>query len=178
VTKISAPKKVTLDAKNPSRLVRMSVKIQNRSPQAKTVPDLAVLANLVHLHVESLTSSCPAPTAALHVGKPQKPLPVTLKSKKTLTVLFDVTIGCANDPLKSSNKNPGHEDYSLRATVHHSALGSGDAHPVDDVCPREVIPPGVLDPFPDGKLRDKGCGAKKANKTFGAPILMDVVVKP
>jgi len=89
-----------------------------------------------------------------------------------------VTIVCANDPLKRTAKDSTHADYTISALVRHGALGSRDAHPEDDLCPRQVTPPGVLDPFPDGKLFDKGCGAKKADKTFGAPILVDVTVKP
>jgi hypothetical protein len=61
----------------------------------------------------------------------------------------------------------------LRAEVHHAS----DGHPVDDVCPRQVPPPGVVDPHPDGSILDKGCGAKLANKTFGGPVLVDAVRK-
>ena len=178
VVKISAPKTITLSTKSPTRTVRMRVQIQNRSAHPETVPDAAVLAQLVRLEVQSLGSSCPAPEPVLRIGKPQIPLPVTFKSKKKLTVVFDLTIGCANDPLRSSARSPGHEDFSVRATVHRGALGSGDAHPVDDICPRQVTPPKVVDPFPDGKLIDRGCGARKVDGTFGASILVDVVVKP
>jgi hypothetical protein len=36
---------------------------------------------------------------------------------------------------------------------------------------------GLTDPFPDGKLIDKGCGAKKSDKTLGGPVLTDVSSK-
>lgn len=49
--------------------------------------------------------------------------------------------------------------------------------PDDDTCPRSVIPPFALDPYPDGKIKDKGCGAPKPDKTLGDPVLTDVVVK-
>lgn len=32
--------------------------------------------------------------------------------------------------------------------------------------------------YPDGTILDKGCGTKRADKTFGDPVLVDVVVKP
>ena len=56
-------------------------------------------------------------------------------------------------------------------------IGPSDVHPDDDACPRQVTPPGVVDTYPDGKIVDKGCGTKKADKTFGDPVLVDVVVK-
>ena len=47
-------------------------------------------------------------------------------------------------------------------------------HPEDDVCPRTVPTGGVVDTYPDGKIVDKGCGAKLPDKTFGGPVLVDV----
>jgi len=88
-----------------------------------------------------------------------------------------VTFTCANDPKKSVKKDPGHEDYRISALVVAREIGSGDVHPDDDGCPRQVPPPGVVDAYPDGKIVDKGCGTKKADKTFGDPVLVDVVVK-
>lgn len=84
-----------------------------------------------------------------------------------------VTFGCAND----AAKGVGHEDFSVRARVDHTPLGSGDAHPADDVCPRSAPAGGVVDPFPNGKIVDKGCGAKKPDKTLGGPVLVDVESK-
>jgi len=172
--KISAPKTVTLSAKTPAKLVRVKVGIQNRAPHPETLPDIATLAKLVHLNVGSNGIACTAPTAILLPGKPQKKLPLILKSKGKLQVLFDVPVGCANDAMKGV----GHDDYRLFANVSHSALGSGDAHTADDTCPRTVTPPSEIDPFPNGKIKDKGCGTKKADKTLGGPVLLDVVVKP
>ena len=61
----------------------------------------------------------------------------------------------------------------------HSALGgSPDAHPADDACPRSVTPPFEVDPNPNGKIKDKGCGAKKPDETFGGPVVVDVTVRP
>jgi hypothetical protein len=100
-----------------------------------------------------------------------------LKSKQKLNVAFRVTFGCTSDPLKSTGGDPGHEDYVLSASVDQSVLGGADAFPADDACPREVAPPGVTVPYPDGRIMDKGCGAKKPDKTFGAPVLVDLVDK-
>jgi hypothetical protein len=35
----------------------------------------------------------------------------------------------------------------------------------------------VIDPFPDGTILDKGCGTRRPDKTFGDPVLTDVVDK-
>jgi hypothetical protein len=68
--------------------------------------------------------------------------PIVIKSKRKLSLLFDVTFDCANFPGKSSKKTPGLEDDRFTATVTLSALGGdADAHPIDDVCPRQVTPP-------------------------------------
>ena len=58
-----------------------------------------------------------------------------------------------------------------------SVLGDPDSHPADDSCPRSVTPPYAVDPYPDGKIRDKGCGAKKPDKTRGGEVLIDVGVR-
>ena len=170
---ITTPAKVTLTAKKPTKLTKISVLLENRGPGVETIPDLAKLAQLVTVDVESLGAQCTAPVATLHAGKPQKPLPITIKSKKRLTVLFDVTIGCATDPASGA----GHADYRLSARVSRAALGDPDVHPLDDVCPRSVTPPYTVDPYPNGKIHDKGCGAKKADKTRGGDVLIDVSVR-
>jgi hypothetical protein len=108
-----------------------------------------------------------------------KKFPVVLMSKAMLAVRFDVTFDCANDPAKTSTKSPGHDDLRFLATVTRSALdGRPDTHPADDVCPRSVTPPYVVDPNPDDKIRDKGCGDKAPDRTFGLDETTDVVVKP
>jgi hypothetical protein len=170
---VQTPSAIGLTAKKPSKLAKVAVLIENRGPTAETIPDAATLARLVTLDVASLDAQCASPVATLHAGKPQKTLPVTVKKNEKLTVLFDVTIACANDAAKGA----GHEDYRLSARVNRAVLGEPDSHPVDDVCPRSVTPPYVIDPYPDGKIRDKGCGAKKADKTRGGDVLIDVSVR-
>ncbi len=166
VTKVSAPKKVTLTTKAPTAHKLVKVTVQNRGTKPITVPDLQTLAKVVTVQLAS-SGACPAPVAALHAGKPQKSLPVTLKPKASITVVFDLTLACANDPAKDA----GHEDYTVTAIAHQEQLLGEDAHPADDVCPR--LATGV-DAFPNGKMKDKGCGGKGG---AGAPVRIDVVVK-
>jgi hypothetical protein len=37
--------------------------------------------------------------------------------------------------------------------------------------------PGGYDPYPDGKIKDKGCGGKNPDGTLGGDVLTDVVMK-
>lgn len=99
----------------------------------------------------------------------------TLGREAKLTINFRVTYSClAAKPKKLSDSTPG--DYRHVATVFHSELGAPDDHPADDTCPRDALPSGI-DPFPDGTIRDKGCGAREPDATFGNPVLTDVVAK-
>lgn len=109
------------------------------------IPDLATLASVVAVEGTALGAGCAAPVATLVPGKPK--LPATIKSKKKLTVSFSATFACAGDPLKTTKKDPGHDDVRWVATVDRTALGSSDEHP---------------------KLPDK---------TLGADVRTDVVVK-
>ncbi len=171
ITKITPTKKVKLGVTHPALRSLVKVEIQNRSAKPQTIDDDASLARLVTLSAHSL-GNCPDPTVALHVGKPQKALPLTLKSKGKLSVVFDAIVECVND----AAAGPGHEDFSLSATVEETSLGDTDAHALDDTCPRIVDPP-IKDPFPDGKIAEKGCGGKRAGGGLGGPVLVDVTVK-
>jgi len=168
ITKLKAPKTVKLTARQPTKAVKIAVDIQNRSRHVETIPDVATLAALVDVTVDS-AGACADPVATFRV--PKKPKVIVLKPGRKLKLLFDATFACANDP----EKGAGHTDFSLSARVDHTALGGPDAHPADDICPRTVTPPGALDPFPAKPLLDKGCGEKKPDKTFGAPVVVDVV---
>ena len=177
VTKITPPKTVTLSARSPIQTKQVKVEIQNRSAHSEMIEDLNMLANLVSLTVESLGSVCPNITAVLLAGPPQKSLPLVLKPKKKFSVVFNVTFDCANDPAKSSPRDPGHEDFRYIAGVTHSALdGKTDIHSADDVCPRGPDPLGV-DPNPDGSIKDLGCGNRRPDRTLGADVLTDVILK-
>jgi HYR domain len=169
--KLKAPKNINLKAAEPSLTKFVKVTLQNRSPHDEMITDLTGLVTLV---AESLSNVCPNATVLLHNGPPNKTK--TLKPKQKLTVTFDVTYNCANDPAKGA----GHEDFRYLATVNHAAIdGNADTHTADDNCPRAPLPDGT-DPNPDPNkpLKDKGCGNKdKATGQIGAPVLADVFEK-
>ncbi len=170
VTRVTAPATVNLTRGPVTR--RLAVDIQNRSAARVTIPDTTTLAALVQLVVHSL-GACPSPDPVLKAGGIK--FPVSIGSRKKLTVPFDVTFDCANDPADSTAKNPGHEDYEVSARVDTGALGSPDVHVDDDVCPRgPLVAP---DPFPDGTIVDRGCGKRFPGGELGAPILIDAVSK-
>ncbi len=172
VTAIKAPKTLTLTATKTNQTKFVRVFVQNRSDHTETITP-GILSNLVALTVESLATNCPNPAAVFHIGPPQKAVPVTLKPKKKFNVVFDVKYDCANDILKGA----GREDFRYTARVHHEAIdGETDNHAVDDDCPHDRLP-GDHDPFPDGKIKDIGCGGKKLDGSLGADVLTDVVVK-
>ncbi|MBY0276863.1 hypothetical protein K2Z84_16110, partial [Candidatus Binatia bacterium] len=175
VTVLRGPKRTTFKAGASSSALRYTVVLQNRGAGVETVPDAATLASLVTLELEAVTPSACSPAPAIALVPPKaRQFPIRLKSKAKRAFAFSVTLGCANDPAKG----PSHGDYALRARVDRTALGAPDGHAVDDVCPRRVGPPGVPDPYPDGRILDKGCGARLADGTFGGPVLLDAIVKP
>jgi tartrate-resistant acid phosphatase type 5 len=175
IVSIKAPKKVPLTTAKPTKVKIIRVTIQNRSSYDEYIQDLTTLAGLISLSVipESVGSDCQAPVPVLRAGKPQPKLPVTLKPKKKLKVIFDVTYTCAVDPMKGT----GHEDYHYVASVDPSALdGWEDANPASDVCPRPPVPGGT-DAHSVGSIHDRGCGGKNPDRTLGAAVLSDVVAK-
>jgi uncharacterized repeat protein (TIGR01451 family) len=152
------------------------VQIQNRSPHVETIPDRETLASLVTLEAASL-GTCPDLDPVLIKRTLPRGFPLRFEPKQRLHVFFLVQFptGCINDPERSTGSDPGHDDYVYTARVTRSVLdGEADSHPVDDVCPRSVTPPGVIDPYPDGTIIDKGCGRAKADGTFGDPVVTDL----
>jgi hypothetical protein len=177
VTQLKPPKRIGLKTNGPTVTKTVKVQMQNRSAVALVIPDTATLAALVDVEATALGAGCAAPAPAL-AAKGNK-LPRTIKPKKKLTVAFTVTFACAVDPAKTSKKDPGHDDFRWTATVDHAAIdGIPDAHPDDDACPRPALP-GGSDPRPDPKkpIKDRGCGGKLPDKTLGADVTTDVVVK-
>jgi hypothetical protein len=87
-----------------------------------------------------------------------------------------VTLQCAS-ALSANSSDTTRGDYSFSASVHHDVLdGSADIHDEDDVCPRDALPGGVdLLPPPKG-IKDNGCGAKKPDRSLGAPVVTDVTL--
>jgi hypothetical protein len=171
VVKIKAPRVVNLSGRLPVVTKRVVVTIQNRSPHIETIFDLA---SLVTLTVESLDPNlCPDLVPQILERRPQRKLPLNLRPRQKLNVYFDVTFDCAINPAKGL----GQEDFRYTAMVHHEALdGVADTHPECDVCPRPPLEC-FFDPNPNGRIRDKGCGAPVGDGTFGNDVLTDVVYR-
>lgn len=151
VTAISAPKKLTLKTGTVPKPSKVTVAIQNLGTTTEIITNAAMLAELVHLNVESL-GSCSNVVATPVV--PNK-FPIKLGPKKKLTLAYQVTFECANDPLAGI----GHEDYRFTAEVDGTALrGYADTNSDNDVCPRAA------------NGTDKGCNKGLAVKT-------DILVK-
>lgn len=150
------------------------VQIQNRGREAEEITDPVMLGRLISLTAES-TGGCPPPTAAL---EPPARFPLRIRPRRILSVPFAVAFDCANDPDRSSNQNPGHEDYRFVAVLNRSVLdGLADGRSTDDVCPRSMLPRFEFGPNSECAIRDLGCGAKKLDGTLGADVLADIVVR-
>jgi DNA-binding beta-propeller fold protein YncE len=172
VTAITPPSKVILTTKTLEITKTVKVTIQNRSQMMETIADLDTLQKFVDLKIESL-GDCTTPKAQLLTNKIQQRMPISLKPKETLTVEYAVIFNCANDKQIITS---AYGDYRFTATVDHSALdGIADVHQADDICPRKVKAPYIIDMYPDSQIKDLGCGAKMPNKTFGADVITDVV---
>jgi uncharacterized repeat protein (TIGR01451 family) len=163
VVKLKAPKKVALSAKTPSKVGKFKVTIQNLGPESETIPDLATLEALVTANVETLGTNCASFVATL--VPPNKSFPLIVAPNKKLSLKYQATFDCANDPEKTT-KTEDHNDFETMVVIDLSALGEVDTKPSNDTCPR---PPNGSDP---------GCGNKdKATKQLGAPVFTDVIVK-
>ncbi len=174
VTRIRVPRFVNLNARVPILTKRVIVTIQNRSPHTETISDFDQLTRLVSLTVESLDPEVCAEIVPELLGRPpQRRLPLNLRPKQTLNVYFEVTFDCAVNP----SKGLGQEDFRYSARVNHEAIDElFDTHPECDVCPREPLEGGV-DPNPNGRIRDRGCGAPRGDGTFGNEVLTDVSIR-
>ena len=164
ITSIKAPKTIALSSTKLSQTKFVTVTIQNRGVNAETITNLD---GLVTLEVHSLSNNCPDLTPTLLAGPPQKTLPVTLKPKGNLKVVFSITYstGCVPDPAKSA-KGALHNDYRYTATANAAGIdGLADIRTSNDDCPRA------------GSGTDKGCGGKTATGTLGADVFTDVVMK-
>jgi subtilisin family serine protease len=180
VVKISAPAAVkgTLAASK-----TVIVTIQNRSPYNETITteDLGdgKTNGLVHLTINVVDDDgedCALPLIALDSAKTLKNDIKILKPKQTLSIVYNVIYHCAKAQKISNDLTIG--DYIHNASVYHEALDEiPDAHKDDDMCPRSVVAPFEVDPLPDGTIKDKGCGARKTDKTFGDPIVTNVSPK-
>jgi len=157
-----------LTAKKPSSSIKVTVRIQNRGGREERIPTIDALATLVDLQIESL-GACASPTPTLRAPGSLSKKPLVLKPKRSMSVRFDVPIGCANDPAKSPKGESSAHDYGFVAQL--GAFGGADSQPLDDVCPRPAVPA----TGGTGAIRDRGCGAPLGKKEFGGPVLIDVV---
>ncbi|HXI85210.1 MAG TPA: choice-of-anchor tandem repeat GloVer-containing protein [Verrucomicrobiae bacterium] len=161
VTKLKAPKKITLSATKPNITGKFAVTIQNNGDATEVIPDLGTLANLVTLNIQSL-GACTNPVAMLTT--PKFVFPFQLAPKKKLNLAYTTIFSCANNPL-ATTKTATNNDYQTTAVVDLSALSETDSTSSNDLCPR---PPSGSDP---------GCGNKTLAGTLGGDVLIDVVVK-
>jgi hypothetical protein len=170
---------VSLTKRKPAQTKELTVQIQNQSPHEETIENAGRLAALVQLTVEAFDTPNACPDLEATLISDRFRFPLVLATKEKFSALFAVTFtsDCIPDPLKT-DKTEAHDDYRFSTSVDHSVLdGQTDTDPTDDMCPRSVEPPFRPDPNPNGKLKDKGCGTKKADGTLGADVLSDVVDK-
>jgi hypothetical protein len=174
VAKMKAPKRITLSEKTPSATKPLKLTIQNRSPHDEIIANPDALRGMMTVLVDSLPpEECPDAPAVLVLPAA---FPITLPPKGKLNLTYNLTFDCANDPLASGETTP-HGDFRVSVTVSHGAIGSeSDSHPADDVCPHAALP-GQLDPYPDGRVKDKGCGGKNSDGSLGADVVIDIVRK-
>jgi hypothetical protein len=176
LTGTTAPKTITMNKKVSRKTETVKVTFQNRSPHPEVIADPDTLAKLVSLEVHSL-GPCKSPVPALSSVNGKSSYPISIASKASLTVNYNVPFDCVNDPLRTTPRGGNHNDYRYTALVNHAALdGEADTHTSDDACPRSVAPPYEIDPNPDGTIKDKGCGALKKDRTYGDDIVTDIVV--
>ncbi len=171
ITNLKVAKSIKLSAKKPSHSVVLTVRIQNRGTRQESIPTAVALATLVDLEIESL-GACAAPTPALRAPRSLLKKPLLLKPKKSMTIKFEVPIGCANDPAKSPKGETSAHDFRFVARL--GTFGGPDAYETDDECPRAALGSGSVT-RPAGDFPERGCGAPLGRKTFGGPVLLDVV---
>src|SRR5262249_42371960 len=151
-----------------------------RGSHPEVLPNASVLGNgtttgLVRLTVSVVDDDgegCQPATVALDTTKNAgifRSGPKIVRSKAKLTINYLVTYQCNTPAALTSDPTPG--DYSYTATVFRSVLGAADSHPEDDSCPHNALAtPRHKDPNPNGRIVDKGCGARKPDHTLGNPI--------
>jgi hypothetical protein len=172
VVRIRAPRTVTLTETRPFITKRIVVTVQNRSAHTETFFDQAQLDNLVTLTMHSFnTDVCADVTLSPLSGPPQRRLPFNLRPRQKLNIYLVVTFDCSVNPARGL----GSEDFFYTATVDHTQIdGNADTHPECDVCPRPPLD-GLFDPNPNGRIRDRGCGAPTGGGNFGGEVLTDII---
>jgi hypothetical protein len=160
ITSIKAPKTIALTATKPSQTKFVIVQMQNVGQAIEVITNFN---DVVALEIDSTSSNCPSLTPVLLDVPPQKTLPLSVKPKAKFNVIFSVTYStnCVPDAAKST-RTDDHSDYTYTATIPQS-----DNNSTNNVCPRLAVTDS------SGKVIDKGCGGKSADRT----VLTDVTVK-
>lgn len=153
VASVKAPTRVTLSETRPEVSSRIAVTIANTGTSTETVADADELAELVALTGAALTGDCPTAPVPV-VTPPKNGFPVVLAPRKKLKLSYTATFDCAS-------AMPTDVEFEWDVMLDLMALGSEDAVPANDVCPRAA------------SADDKGCGGKPA----GSPIRTDVIQK-
>lgn len=172
VTKLSVPKRVLLTRKRPVRTGLMKLQIQNRSPQNEMIADEGVMTNLVAV---SIQFSGPCELPELQMMSPRT-FPITLKPKAVLNVAYLASYSCVDE--LPTNASPISVTLNYTAIANHAAIdGIPNTYTDDATCPHSEPLGCVLDPNPDGSIRDCGCGTKQRGGTFGGAIVTELVIK-
>jgi len=161
VTSLKAPRKVTLKPASPVATRKLKARIENVGVEEASIAEFGVLESLVNLEIESLEPMvCSEPFAEL--VSPQTGFPLSIGPRKKLSVVFEVTFDCANDPLRTT-KTDFHSDFSYSLILDPQALDPSPDDPSDNLCPR------------DPSEYDKGCGARTELGLLGGEILTDLL---
>lgn len=137
---VVAPRTVTLSAEHPSATKPVTVIVQNRGGQPEIIPDLAALAKLVSLEVESLGALADGEATLVAPSK----FPIVLRPGRKAAVVFTVTFSAANDPARST-RTAKHDDFHCVAAIHADALGDkADTNPGNDITSARVATDVVL----------------------------------
>ena len=176
IRRIIVPKTVRLTLNRPERTKAVRVIVHNQSLHEEIIPDLDTLQAFISLQVEALDTPAMCPDITPELDASRLMFPLVFKRNRARSIRFLVTFGdCVPDRLRTTRQDPEHEDYRYSATLSRVAIdGMPDMDPTDDNCPRTIAPPFRIDPNPNGRRRDRGCGRRKPDRTFGADILTDI----
>ena len=120
VTKLKAPRRVSLSAERPVVTKKGSAQIRNVGTSEETIADANALAALVDLAITPASEACAAPVVELL--PPKKGFPIVVRPKKKLKLAFLVHWDCVG---------------SFETTLTVSLPADADAS--DDVCPRPRV---------------------------------------
>ena len=173
LTRLLAPKLVKDRTTKPAR-VKVRAQLQNRSQHVETIADVAALEALVGVLADPVEEA-PGTFVITLKAPPAAKFPIALKPGRKLTLRFDAEY-VRDLPPEAAPPGPV-ATFAWSAAVHHAALPGAiaDDHPWDDQAPRGIVAPYTFDAYPDGRIRERGVGAKRADKTFGGPVLTGVV---